>query len=117
MTLEILFDSISGNVFEIIATIITLVVSYYIIPAIKNDLVPWLKEKRIYETIKKLVNAAEKMAETNAIEKGDKKSTVIALLKEKGIEVTKEIEALIESAVKELDIIVDTTITEIKKDN
>ena len=117
MTPEILFNAIAGNVFEIIATIITLMVSYYIIPAIKNDLVPWLKEKRIYETIKKLVKAAEKMAESNMIEKVDKKVTVVKLLQDKGIVVTEEIDALIESAVKELDIIVDTTITEIKKDN
>ena len=117
MTLEILFNSIAGNVFEIIATVITLVCSYYIIPAIRDELIPWLKEKRIYETIKKLVQAAEKMAESGTIQKVDKKDTVIKLLTDKGIVVTKEIEALIESCVKELDIIVNTTVTEIKKEN
>ena len=117
MTFEILFDSIAGNVFEIIATIITLLVSYYVVPFIKNDAIPWLKEKRVYEIIKQLVQAAEKMAESGAIAKIDKKETVIKLLSEKGIDVTDEISALIESAVKELDIIIDTTITEIKKEN
>lgn len=117
MTFEILFDSIASNVFEIIATIITLLVSYYVVPFIKNDAIPWLKEKRIYEIIKQLVQAAEKMAESGAIAKIDKKETVIKLLTEKGIVVTDEISALIESAVKELDIIIDTTVAEIKKEN
>ena len=117
MTLEILFNSIASNVFEIIATIITLLVSYYVVPFIKNDAIPWLKEKRIYEIIKQLVQAAEKMAESGVIAKVDKKDTVIKLLTEKGIDVTDEISALIESAVKELDIIIDTTVAEIKKEN
>ena len=115
MTFEILFDSIAGNVFEIIATVITLLVTYYVVPFIKNDAIPWLKEKRIYEIIKQLVQAAEKMAESGVIAKVDKKDTVIKLLTDKGIVVTDEISALIESAVKELDIVIDTTITEIKK--
>lgn len=117
MTLEILFDAIAGNVFEIIATVLSLIITYYVIPFIKNDAIPWLKEKRIYELIKQLVQAAEKMAESGAIAKVDKKATVIKLLTDKGIIVTDEIDALIESAVKELDIVVDTTVNEIKKDN
>lgn len=115
MTLEILLDSIMGNIFEIIATIITIAVSYYVLPLIKNSLVPWLKEKRVYDTIKKLVKAAEKMSESGMIQKVDKKAMVIKWLEEQGIEVTDEISALIEAAVKELDIIVSTTVDEIKK--
>lgn len=115
MTLEILMNSIMGNTFEIIATIITLIVSYYVLPLIKNSLVPWLKEKRVYDTIKKLVKAAEKMSESGMIQKVDKKTMVIKWLEEQGIEVTDEISALIEAAVKELDIIVSTTVEEIKK--
>lgn len=117
MTMDILLDSIIGNVFEIIATIITLLISCYVIPTIKNDLVPWLKEKRIFSLVKKFVQAAEKLSETGAIEKVDKKQTVINLLENKGIEVTIEIEAYIETACKQLDIIVNTAISEIKKED
>ena len=117
MTPEILFDSIIGNVFEIITTIITLIVSYYVIPFIKNDAIPWLEEKRVYEMVRKFVAAAEKMAESGTIKKADKKETVIKLLQKKGIVVTDELSALIESCVKELDLIVNTTITEIKNEN
>lgn len=102
---EIILKVISENLFDIIIAIISITVSYYIIPMIKKDLIPWLKEKRIYDMVVKLVKAVEKMAETGVIEKCDKKREVIKLLQSKGIEVTEEIDALIESAVKELDLI------------
>lgn len=115
MTFEVLFDAIAGNIFEIFSTIFTMIFTYYVLPLIKNDIAPWLREKRIYEIIKKLVQAAEKMAESGAIEKVDKKATVIKLLKDRGIEVTTEIEALIESCVKDLDIATNTLMNELKK--
>ncbi len=65
--------------------------------------IPWLKEQRIYSTIRRLTQAAEKLAETGAIEKVDKKAFVIEHLQKKGIQVTPEIEAMVEAAVKELD--------------
>ena len=116
MTMDILLESIMGNVFEIIATVITLLVSYYVLPAIKNDLVPWLKEKRIFSLVKKFVQASEKLAETGAIEKADKKQTVINLLENKGIEVTLEVEAFIEACVKQLDLIANTAVDKIKEE-
>ena len=115
--MDILLDSIMGNVFEIIATVIAIITSSYILPAIKNDLVPWLKEKRMFSLVKKFVQAAEKLAETGVIEKADKKETVINLLENKGIEVTIDVEAFIETAVKQLDLIVNTTVSEIKKED
>lgn len=117
MTMEVFIDSIAGSALEIIATVIALVVSYYIIPAIKNDLVPWLKEKRMFSLVKKFVQAAEKLAETGVIEKADKKETVINLLENKGIEVTIEVEAFIEACVKQLDLITNTAVSEIKKED
>lgn len=117
MTMEVFIDSIAGSALEIIATVIALVVSYYIIPAIKNDLVPWLKEKRLLSLIKNFVRAAEKLAETGAIEKVDKKKTVINLLENKGIEVTLEVEAFIEACVKQLDLITNTAVDKIKEEN
>lgn len=97
-----------NNIFEIIITIISLIVSYYVIPCIKNDLVPWLKEKHLYSTVKKFVQAVEKLAESGAIEKDEKKEMVIELLEMKGIKVNSIIDAFIESCVKELDIISST---------
>lgn len=102
---ETIMTSVTDNILEIILTIISCVVSYYLIPAIKKDVVPWLKEKRVYELIKTFVQAVEKMAEAGAIEKIDKKKKVIELLENNGIEINESIEAAIESAVKELDII------------
>lgn len=97
-------EIILKNVLEITITIISLVVSYYAVPYIKNDLIPMLKEKRLYDLVKKFVQAVEKMAESGAIEKTNKKAMVIRLLENKGIAVDKTIESFIESAVKELDI-------------
>ena len=117
MTMDVFVDSIIGNLLEIVATLLTLVVSYYVIPFIKKDLIPWLKEKRMLSLIKTFVEAAEKLAETGAIQKVDKKQTVINLLENKGIEVTLEVESFIEAAVKQLDLITNTVTDEIKEEN
>lgn len=102
---EAIIDAIVSNVLEIVATIISLVVAYYVIPYIKNDLIPWLKEKRLYNIVKSFVQAAEKMAESGLIAKVDKKKEVTKLLSNKGIVVDDTVDAFIESCVKELDII------------
>lgn len=100
------------NGLEVIIAIISIVVSYYIIPAIKDDLIPFLQEKRLFNVVKNLVKAAEKMAESGVIEKCDKKEKVIELLRKKGIQITDEVDALIEACVKELDLISGTIIKE-----
>lgn len=110
---ETVLNSILPNVLEIILTIISLVVSYYVIPYIKNDLIPMLKEKHLYSTVKKFVKAAEKLAESGAIKKVDKKTKVIELLESKGIEVNEIIDAFIESCVKELDSVASVIYEEI----
>jgi hypothetical protein len=53
------------------------------------------------------------MAESGIIEKADKKQKVIELLARKGIVINATIEAFIESAVKELDIITSVIVDEI----
>ena len=53
------------------------------------------------------------MAETGKIERGEKKYYVIDLLIDKGYTITDEVEAFIESAVKELDMAVDAGFAEI----
>lgn len=111
--LETIWNAILPNVLEIIMTIISLVVAYYVIPYIKGDLIPWLKEKRIYSIVKNFVQAAEKMAESGIIPKVDKKSLVIELLENKGIIVDTTVDAIIESCVKELDVITSTIYEEL----
>lgn len=111
--LEIIWNSILPNLLEIITTIISLVIAYYVIPYIKSELIPWLKEKRLYNIIKNFVQAAEKLAESGAIDKADKKSMVVNLLKDKGVVVDKSVDALIESCVKELDMIASVVYEEI----
>lgn len=91
------------NGVEIVVAIVGLVISYYVIPAIKNDLVPWLKEKHLYDIVYKGVLAAEKLANTGQIKKVDKKQYVINYLVGKGVSVTPEVRLLIESACTELD--------------
>ena len=111
--LEIIWDSILPNILEIVATIISLVVAYCVIPYIKNDLIPWLKEKRLYSIVKNFVQAAEKLSESGAIAKADKKTMVIELLKKNGIVVDDSVDALIESCVKELDMIASVVYEEV----
>lgn len=114
---ETIWNAILPNILEIILTVISLVISCYVIPFIKNDAIPWLKEKRIYTIVKNFVQAVEKMAETGAINKTDKKAKVIELLQNKGITVDSTVETLIESCVKELDMLTSVIVEEIMKDD
>ena len=114
--MEILLNYITENILEIILSIISLVVTYYILPAIREDLVPWLKEKRLYSTVKKFVQAAEKLADAGTINKKDKPQYVIGLLEENGIAVNNTIKAFIESSCKEIDIVIGATKEEILKE-
>lgn len=107
---EAIIELFTEHLLETILGIISLVISYYIIPAIKNDLIPFLKEKRVYNLVEKFVNAVEKLAETGVIEKVDKKAKVIELLESKGIVITEEIGAFIEGAVKQLDLVKDAIV-------
>lgn len=82
-------DTIVKIVFLVLGTLVTVYV------------VPWLKEKGLYDIVKKMVQGAEKWSETMDI---DKKEWVIERLEARGIEVNDYVEALIESACEELDI-------------
>lgn len=103
--LETIWNLILPNILELTITIISVVIARYVVPSIKNDLVPWLKEKRLYNIVKNFVQAAEKLSESGVISKADKKAKVIELLRNKGITIDTTIETLIESCVKELDIV------------
>ena len=71
--------------------------------------IPWLKDKRLYGIVTVLVKAAEKQREAGALPI-PKYDYVVQMLEAKGIKVTAEVKAMIEAAVKELDIAVDSTI-------
>ena len=83
--------------------IIAIVFSVIILPWVKNSAIPWLKEKRLYGTIKKFVRAAEKLGESGIIDKKSKLDYVCGLLVKRGIKVDADVRALIESAVGDLD--------------
>ncbi len=112
-TMKMFMEAILPYVFEIIIAIISLVVARYVIPCIKNDLVPWMKEKRLHNIVKSFVQAAEKLAESGVITKESKKAKVIELLEKNGIVVDDVVEGFIESCVKELDIVTSTIYDEI----
>lgn len=110
---ETIWKAILSNILEIILTIISLVVARYVVPYIKSDLIPWLKEKRLLNIIKGFVQAAEKMSESGAIEKSKKKELVIQLLENKGVIVDTTVDAFIESCVKELDMVTSVVYEEV----
>lgn len=83
--------------------IIAIAFSTLIIPWVKNSAIPWLKEKQLYGSICKFVRAAEKLGEVGTISKNAKLDYVIGLLGKRGIEVTADVRAMIESAVGALD--------------
>lgn len=111
---QMIIDAVIGNVLDIVIAIITIVTSVYIIPLIRNEFIPWLKDKHIYSEVKSFVEAAEKLAESGIIQKTDKKAKVIELLQNSHIEVDKKVEAFIESAVKRLDLIASSVADELK---
>lgn len=113
--LETIWNSILPNLLEIVVTVISLVIARYVIPYIKSDLIPWLKEKRLYNIVKRFVQAAEKLAESGVIAKEFKKEKVVKLLEGKGIVVDATIDAFIESCVKELDMVASVVYEEIMK--
>lgn len=111
--LETIWNAILPNILEIILTIISIIIARYVIPYAKSDLIPWLKEKRLYSIVKKFVQAVEKLAESGAIDKKDKNKKVVEFLQSKGIVVDSTVKAFIESCVKELDIATSVVIEEI----
>ena len=102
-----LYVAIMEGILQIVKALIGVAIVAVVIPWIRNEVIPWLHEKRIYSLVSKLVRAAEKMYEAGSLTTL-KKDFVVGLLKNKGNEVTPEVDAFIESAVKELDIAVDS---------
>ena len=114
---EAILEVIVNNILDIVIAVLSIVVSVYLVPLIKDNLKPWLEEKRIYGLVEKFVEAAEKLAESGAIAKIEKKETVIKWLEGQGITVTDKVEAFVEAAVKNLDIITGTIVDSVKNEN
>lgn len=113
---EIIISIFIEHLFQIVASIISIIVTGIILPMIREDLIPFLKEKRLYNIVIIGVQAAEKLAETDQIKKADKKQYVITYLKKKGVTITPEIETFIESVCKEIDLITQETKNELLKE-
>lgn len=67
-------------------------------------IVPWLKNQGLYDTVKKCVWAAEKLANAGRLPKEEKNDYVCRMLETIGVKVTPFVKAMIEAAVKALDI-------------
>lgn len=100
---------ISQTVGQIAVMVIKLLFALASVWAVAKFL-PWLSRQRVYSYVRKFVMAAEKMAEAGAIEKCDKNAVVVKLLEENGITVNATVRALIEAAVKELDLLEDEVV-------
>lgn len=100
-------------IIELVALLLKIVIvaclglmTKHALPWMQEVAIPWLKERHLYNLICYFVRAAEKLADTGVIDKATKKEYVVNLLKQKGVDVTSEVDALIESAVLDLDMAV-----------
>lgn len=107
---EAIINVLVTNLFEVVASIISIIVATIIVPGIKNQLIPWLVEKRLYNIVAVGVQAAEKLARAGQLDSGEaKKKYVLLYLRQKNITITPEIETFIESVCQELDTIAEET--------
>ena len=104
-----IIPDIINIVIKAIFTILGLFFTGVAIPWLVKTGIPWLKDKRLYGIVTVLVKAAEKQREAGALPI-PKYDYVVQMLEAKGIKVTAEVKAMIEAAVKELDIAVDNAI-------
>lgn len=107
------WNEVASIAIKLVFAVISVIFTTTVVPWIKNTVTPWLKQKYLYSVVKSYVNAAEKLAETGMIEKIDKKGYVVSLLTSAGVNVTSDIDALIESAVKELDMQIESILTQV----
>lgn len=101
------YSEIASGILQIVCALIGILLTAVVVPWLKTSAIPWMREKQLYGLVKKFVQAAEKLAETGALEREDKKNYVVNLLIQKGYHMSEETEAFIESAVKELDMAVE----------
>lgn len=103
MTTEMIAQ-VTSIVLNAVLAILALISAKIVIPWVKTTVIPWLKEKHLYSIVVQLVKAAEKLAESEQIERCQKKNYVVTMLEGKGVDVNADVVAMIESAVTDLDI-------------
>ncbi len=106
--MEAFYTEIAGGILQVVCALIGVLLTVVVVPWLKTSAIPWMKEKQLYGLVQKFVQAAEKLAETGVLERKDKKQYVVKLLEQNGYKVNTETEAFIESAVKELDMTMQT---------
>lgn len=106
--MEAFYTEIAGGILQVVCALIGVLLTAVVVPWLKTSAIPWMKEKQLYGLVQKFVQAAEKLAETGVLERKDKKQYVVKLLEQNGYKVNTETEAFIESAVKELDMTMQT---------
>ena len=111
--MQAFYTEIAGGILQVICALIGVLLTAVVVPWLKTSAIPWMKEKQLYGLVQKFVQAAEKLAETGVLERKDKKQYVVNLLERNGYKVSAETEAFIESAVKELDMTMQTGWNEI----
>lgn len=104
-----LIPEIMDVVIDAIITICSLIFTGFVLPwAIKTG-IPWLKDKRVYGIVSMLVKAAEKQKEAGTLPM-PKPDYVELMLTQRGIKITPNVKAMIEAAVKDLDIAVENAV-------
>ena len=98
-----LIPTIVSVLLDAAITICVLIFTGAFLPWVVKVGIPWLKDKRLYAVVAIFVKAAEKQAEAGTLTI-PKLDYVTSMLEKKGITVTGEVRAMIEAAVKELDI-------------
>lgn len=94
--MEEIVSMATSLIVKLIVAGVTALITYYVIP--------YLKDKGLYDMVSRYVKAAEKLAESAQITKEEKKQYVIDLLISKKVKITPAVEAMIEAAVTELDL-------------
>ena len=97
-----ILDVISAGV-KLVLAAISAVVTIIVVPFLKNTVIPWLEEKHLRSLIAGLVQGAEQKGDAGQIAKQAKKEYVLGLLRARGIEITEEIDNMVEAAVLGLD--------------
>lgn len=88
-------ENLIEAVVKLVVGFVSVLVAYFVIP--------WLKEKRIYSIVKKAVEAAEKLSETQDI---DKREYVNRVLASANVKLTDAVNAIVEGCVLELDMMI-----------
>lgn len=114
---ESILTILISNGLRIVEAILSIVVATVVIPWIKTEMIPFLQEKRLYRIVSIGVNAAEKLAETTNMSGFDKKAYVLNYLRSKNIVITDEIDAFIEAACYDLDLVTGTIKDQFKENN